>query len=86
MGLLQTIRKYLIVGYHYSENWMYFKKIENIARNTIVILVQISRIYLFVEHYNVNLMCFYRNSQKYMQIYLGDFGTNESKIPKFWVS
>ena len=93
MGLLQTIRKYLIVGYHYSENWMYFfQTIKNIGRNTIVILVQISRIHLIFEHYNVNLMWVYRNLRKYLPIYMGDFRTNESKItnklkiPYFWTS
>ena len=62
----------------------FFKKVQNIVRFTIVILVQISQKYLIFEHYSVIWMYFFPETRK--SIYYRDFGPNKSKIPFFWTS
>ena len=60
-----------------------FKKLQNICRYTVVILVQTSRKKLnFARHHCVNLMYFFQN-YKYRSICLWDFGTNKSKLLDF---
>ena len=66
--------KNLIFDYYYSVYLViFFRKLQNIVRYTILILVQTSRKYLIFKHY----------IYKYRSIYCCDFGTKKSKILDF---